>query len=333
MAFGSQSNPLDELPQPGGSAVAPVEDDDTPDPITPDLGLTAGDIELVRLNLKEMLGDSVPSGVVTDFVNGWAKRLENLSGGTRVFANDLLSNSEFLTAAQWLPLWSTPGAVPPPIFTSSDGKTYTASFLLGIRPFDSGGSFAEIGAIPSFDLAGAMGATQQRLGRIGGGGGGSGSVGRQPQKFDRDQLLEAARSMWRSTLVDVDERQIAAAVDGFMREANSFWVKDGGSLDFETFVSKRIRNTTLYKQLYRNKPQGMTDAQYLGQAFNVVQAFPQLRPSQQTSEVQRIAKSGASAAGAATRLAGSETVQRGSPEQFTTAFARTIAGLGRAAQR
>ena len=329
-------DPFTSLGPPGGSSIAPPEDEQ----VVPSFDVSAGEIELVRLNLRTQLGDAVPAALITDYINGWVRIIESgfsQEKGQAVTAADFFDNASFVEGAKWLPFWATPGNLPPPTFRTSNGDIYSGSFLKGFTRTGEVGLDTTI-MPPLYDIGGAIQAAQDRLGAIGtgrrgGGGRGGGGGGRAVRAFDRAQLIDGATNLWRSTLIDVDEAAISKGVDEFMRRANSFWVKDGGGLDFEAFMVDKIRATTRYNQLYKRKPTGMSDQQYLGQALNVTAQFTQLRPDEQTAQTETTLRQGVSAQAAATRISGSETVQRGSPEVFASAFARTIAGLGGGAVR
>ena len=102
------------------------------------------------------------------------------------------------------------------------------------------------------------------LGQTGRSGSGSGS--RRPtasdirNMFDEDELTEAAHKMWGAYLVEdnPEARNIA-------REYINAIVASGGEqeLDFQTFVLNKIRGDARHNMLYRNKPEGMDELQYI----------------------------------------------------------------------
>jgi len=102
------------------------------------------------------------------------------------------------------------------------------------------------------------------LGQTGRSGSGSGS--RRPtasdirNMFDEDELTEAAHKMWGAYLVEdnPNSRNIA-------REYINAIVASGGEqeLDFQTFVLNKIRGDARHNMLYRNKPEGMDELQYI----------------------------------------------------------------------
>jgi hypothetical protein len=96
------------------------------------------------------------------------------------------------------------------------------------------------------------------------GGGGSGS--RRPtaaqlrQSFDEDQLTKAVEEYWGAYLLE-DAPNARAVARGYIDAV----VATGGEqeMDFETFVVGKIEQTSRFRQLYANKPEGKTPLEYI----------------------------------------------------------------------
>jgi len=94
----------------------------------------------------------------------------------------------------------------------------------------------------------------------GGGGRRKPTAGEIRAMFDEDQLTEAVNDMWGAYLVEdaPNARAIAANyIDAI--------VATGGEqeIDFETYVLGKIRATNRHKLVYRNKPAGIDELQYI----------------------------------------------------------------------
>jgi hypothetical protein len=99
---------------------------------------------------------------------------------------------------------------------------------------------------------------------------GSGSTGptgpRKPtekeirDQFDMDELSDAVTGMGRAYLVDElpNSRDIAKA---YVDEVVA--VRAQKEIDFETFVKKRLKGTSRWQQIYRNKPKGVDELEFL----------------------------------------------------------------------
>lgn len=96
--------------------------------------------------------------------------------------------------------------------------------------------------------------------------GGGGGVGRRGPtaaeiraQFDLDQLTRLVDEMSRALVLaeEPNARAIATAyVDAIVKDPNQ-------ELDFETFVRNRILSTARAKTIYKNKPESMSEEQYL----------------------------------------------------------------------
>ena len=79
-------------------------------------------------------------------------------------------------------------------------------------------------------------------------------------QFDLDELTEAATNMWRSYLVEepTEARNIAKSyVDAVVSTMGE------EKLDFNTFVLNKIKGSTRYDLVYQNKPEGVSELQYI----------------------------------------------------------------------
>lgn len=184
--------------------------------------------------------------------------------------------------------------------------------------------------IPIFspdDIAGILSTSQMGGGGGGGGGGGrGGGAGRAPAVFDRDQLIAQATELWRGRLLEEPDN-VGGLVDEYIQKANSFWMGQGGQLDFATFVLGRTEGTARYKTLYAKKPGSMSHEQYLGQYVQAVRGLG-LRESTAMREVTAGASTGVSAAGFSARLETSPEVVGGNQGAFSQRFANHLAQMG-----
>ncbi len=97
--------------------------------------------------------------------------------------------------------------------------------------------------------------------------GGSGSRGpRAPSAqdirnmFDEDELTEAVNDLWQGWLVEEapDGRKLAKAyINEIVR------TKGQEEIDFQTFVTNKIKKTSRYNLIYQNKPGGVSEQQFL----------------------------------------------------------------------
>lgn len=127
--------------------------------------------------------------------------------------------------------------------------------------------------IPTFDadqLSQLLGAG--RRGRGGRRGGGRGGGGRAAIPFDRNQLIRGATEQLRSLLFE-EPRDVEKIVDDYIKQANAFWRREGGQLDFETFVENQGLGSARARTLYRNKPEFMSHREYLSQFISTAGGF------------------------------------------------------------
>lgn len=186
------------------------------------------------------------------------------------------------------------------------------NFLNRAQPTPAGRLVHGLG-IPSLtmdDIAEAMARAAPVPRRGGGGGrrGGGGGAGRAPRPFDKAELLEAANTM-ESSLLRRDPQAAQAWVDAYMKEAQAFWMSDGGNLDFETFILNRIRADSEYAGLYRHKPPQMSERQFAALYENVTGGGG-LNPDQQEVFTQRGMRQGLAFQGIGEQVAQSRPVQR-----------------------
>jgi hypothetical protein len=160
----------------------------------------------------------------------------------------------------------------------------------------------------------------------GGGGGGGGGVAPKPPVWDRDQLIESASNMWRGMLLD-EPADVGRIVDDYTARAASFFMEQGGRMDFETFVLGRIRETPRYRILYQNMQPGISEEAHLGQ---YVQAVRQLgfRDQRVNELVTQGASSGASVAGFTERLERRPEYVQANQGKFSQQFGNMISQLG-----
>ncbi len=93
---------------------------------------------------------------------------------------------------------------------------------------------------------------------------GRGSRGPTAQEIrnmvDVDQLTDAANTIWQGWLVEdaPEARKLAKAyVDEVVR------TKGENEIDFQTFITNKIKKTNRYGLIYQNKPDGVSEQQYL----------------------------------------------------------------------
>jgi len=138
-------------------------------------------------------------------------------------------------------------------------------------------------------------------------GGGRGAARTTAEMFDIDQLTDKINESWRSfTLSDAPNarelaRQYVAQVAGNPSQA----------LDFNTWVKNRMRNTPEWNFVFRNKPAGVSEEDYI--RFYASSVFNVLGPSGDAPTVARNAAAfGASPDALEGRLRFHPTVSRSS---------------------
>lgn len=127
-------------------------------------------------------------------------------------------------------------------------------------------------------------------------------------RFDIDQLAEQAQMIWRGKLLDdmVDPQKMARAfVEAIVA------TRGEKVIDFATYVEKRARNTARYASIYRDKPEGQSDEQFLQPYFQAAQQV--LRPGNAAGTAIYGAQFGASAGQFGEMLAQSNEVKTSAP--------------------
>jgi len=144
--------------------------------------------------------------------------------------------------------------------------------------------------------------------------GGRGPSGpRQPTEaelrnmFDLDKLTDQANQMGRAFLVEElpEARSIAKA---YVDE----WVRHRGKkeIDWQTFVKKNLKAKGRWQQIYRNKPDGQSEEQYISRYTSAAQSYlGSSDPEVFGDAVAGGAALGASAEAFAARLRNEDTVQ------------------------
>lgn len=128
--------------------------------------------------------------------------------------------------------------------------------------------------------------------------------------FDLDALTRQAQQLGRGYLIEdiEDARSIASAyVDSI--------VKSGGEqkIDFDTFVINQLKKNDRWTQLYRNKPDGVDELQYVSQYAAIAQQMLGGNRGKGIGDVvSQGAALGSSPADFQSRLMREETVQHSS---------------------
>jgi hypothetical protein len=209
-------------------------------------------------------------------------------------------------------------------FANADGELTEITVTdPAFRP-QFGGSTAAVGGTTSIltrgEIAAVLGAG--RRGRGGGGGGGGG--GRGPV-FDRAQLRDAATEIWRALLIEEPDN-LDSLVDSFISSATSF-ARQGGVLNFETFIRNAALATPRAKMIYARKPESVAHESYLAAYATAVRNLG-LRESR-TADLAVAGAAAGSGSGAfqeqITRLTEFQAANQG---QFSQRFANTIRQLG-----
>ncbi len=283
--------------------------------------------------VTEWFKDSgVSSSVASDFANDLAQDFFNENGRWPTASELILSNettNQMAWAAQGLYLL-------PGVFgvRSADGIDYFQNDpKQGLTQIDLSGERFRLTStlrnVPIFspdDIAGILGTNQMGGGGGGRGGGGGGGAGRAPAVFDRDQLIAEATELWRGRLLEEPDN-VEAIVDEYVQKANSFWMGQGGQMDFGTFVLGKTEGTSRYKTLYAKRPESLSHEQYLAQYVQAVRGLG-LRESVAMREIEAGASTGAGVAGFANRLETTPEVVAGNQGAFSQRFANHVAQLG-----
>ncbi len=155
--------------------------------------------------------------------------------------------------------------------------------------------------------------------------------GRTARAFDRRQLAEAATDRWRGFLLEEpDDTGIDTLVGDYIKEANAFWMKEAGSLDFDTFVTDRIRNQERWHFLYDKKPEFQSESEYMGGFRQVAGQFG-LSARGELAAIESGASTGAGLAGFGERVGRTAEARAINSGAFSQRFAASMAqtGIGR----
>jgi len=158
--------------------------------------------------------------------------------------------------------------------------------------------------------------------------GSSGGVGRTERTFDRRQLEEAAMERWRGLLLEEPEDdELTTLVSDYIKNANAFWIRESGSLDFDTFVTDRIRQQERHSFLYSKKPGFQSEAEYMGGFRNTVSQFG-LSSTGTLRELEAGASSGVGLAGFGERVERSREARTINQGSFSQRLAGSLAQTG-----
>ena len=201
------------------------------------------------------------------------------------------------------------------------GKTFVAEDMLKARrgPIIRVADFASIiaGFVP--------------LSRRTAGGGAAGPAPRKALAFDRRELASSAFDEWSESLLEEpDDSELDRLVTDYISEANAFWMREAGRLDFNTFVADRIKATERHGILYRKKPEFQSDAEYMGRFRQAVGQFG-LGSQAALREIEIGATSGVGIAGFTERVGRTREARLINQGLYSQRFAASMAqtGMGR----
>jgi len=143
--------------------------------------------------------------------------------------------------------------------------------------------------------------------------------------FDRAKLEEHARDKWRTWLRE-EPPNVAGLVSDYISDASSFWRGEGGQLDFDTWLSNRLRTTGRYNTLYANMDPTQSEEEYL-QGFLSAEQFG-LKPGIANEHVVRGLRSGAAPASFAESVGRSRDVMALGQGSFSRRFANLLSQMG-----
>jgi len=159
--------------------------------------------------------------------------------------------------------------------------------------------------------------------------GGGGGVSRDII-FDRDQLTEQVNGRWQSWFLEgANEQRVESIIDDYVDEARAFWNGQAGKLDFDTFVSERLRQEARYQTIFRNKPGGLTEEQFIGQFQQPISSLG-LRSESALTQTEAAVTSGGSPTEQLKRI--TRTAEFQNQGGFSQRLARTLSGLGAGAR-
>lgn len=160
------------------------------------------------------------------------------------------------------------------------------------------------------------------------GGGGGGRAAREPMAFDRRELAEAAIDRWRGLLLEEpDDAVLDGLVSGYITDANAFWVNEAGRLDYDTYVTDRIRATERHGILYGKKPEFQSEAEYMGGFRQTVGQFG-LGGRAALREIEAGATSGAGLAGFGERVGRTREARFAAGGGFSRQLANQMSQMG-----
>jgi hypothetical protein len=154
----------------------------------------------------------------------------------------------------------------------------------------------------------------------------SGGGGRTSPTFDRRLLRENFTEEWRSKLL-VAPPELDRLVDAYIQEATSFYLTTGTQTNWQAWLLEQIRQNPRYRTMYAQKPEGMSEDEYLGRYQNVAQQFG-LRPWSETAATERGMTSGSNVGAFAEGLGQSREYQAGHIGDLSRAFQNTFSQLG-----
>lgn len=160
----------------------------------------------------------------------------------------------------------------------------------------------------------------------GGGSGGRGGAGRTNRAFDRDQLIEAGADRWKGLMLE-DPADIERYVDQYIDRANAFWVGEGGSLDFDTFLVNKMRETSRYKTLYQKKAPELTEEEYMARYRGVAESFG-INQTATRRETEAGLRAGVGQAGFQERVEKTREARLANTGRFSQQLASQMAQMG-----
>jgi len=200
---------------------------------------------------------------------------------------------------------------------------------LGDRFKGAGVSFPKYTVDQLGEILGSLSPISGGVGGSGGRGGGGGA-GRAALAFDRNQLAEEATNRWRGLLLEEpDETTLSSLVGDYISEANAFWMKEAGRLDYDTFVVDRVRREDRYNYLYDKKPEFQSESEYMGGFRQTVGQFG-FNDRAALRETEAGAHSGAGLSGFGERVGRTGEARLANAGSYSQRFAASMAqsGLG-----
>ncbi len=264
--------------------------------------------------------------------NLWYDQYGRFPTGTEMYQWNVARNSVYTFASGMSQL---PGAFD---LVGDDGTvtTYFNDPVRGLMPDPNQGidleymiTGVQAGKRPTYqsaDLPSILAGLSPARGGAAGGGGGGG--GRAALAWDRRQLMESARERWRGVLLEeAGDDTLTKHITDYINESNSFWINEGGRLDFDAFLMERIRATDRHKLLYKQKADFQSEAEYISGYRNAVSQFG-LNPNTAIKQVESGAKAGAGLEGFTERVGRSAEVRAASTGSFSQRFAQMMAASG-----